>query len=89
MLRPVESIAGTRVREVSFKRTRNYTYQEPVEETVTVPAGEFSSWKISRYRIGRPADTVTVWLNKTGEPVPLKIAVRKRGRTSILRLTGG
>ena len=88
MLRPVERIAGARVRVVSFKRIRDYIYEAPVEAVVTVPAGAFSSWKINRQRIGRPADTVTVWLNKTGAPLPVKIAVTKKGRTSILRLSG-
>ena len=88
MLRPVERIAGARVRVVSFKRIRDYLYEAPVEAVVTVPAGAFSSWKINRHRIGRPADTVTVWLNKTGAPVPVKITVKKKGRTSILRLSG-
>ena len=88
MLRPLENIAGARVREVSFKRIREYTYEAPVEEVVTVPAGEFSSWKINRHRSDRPADTVTVWLNKTGTPIPLKIAVSKKGNLSILTLSG-
>ena len=88
MLRPVERIVGARVRVVSFKRIRDYIYEAPVETVVTVPAGAFSSWKINRHRIGRPADTVTVWLNKTGAPVPVKITVKKKGRTSILRLSG-
>ena len=88
MLRPVERIAGARVRVVSFKRIRDYLYEAPMEAVVTVPAGAFSSWKINRHRTDRPTDTVTVWLNKTGAPVPVKITVKKKGRTSILRLSG-
>lgn len=88
MLRPVASIADTRVREVSAKHARDYTYEEPVAEAVTVPSGEFSSWKITRHRTDQPADTVTVWLNKADNPVPLKIAIRKKGKVSTLVLTG-
>ena len=29
------------------------------EKTVKVPAGEFSTWKITRYRTDKPEDTVT------------------------------
>ena len=87
MLRPVEQVAGLRVREVSARRTRDYTYEKPVEEIVTVPAGEFASWKIARHRSDRPDDRVTVWLSQTGDPVPLKIAVTKKGKTSTLLLT--
>ncbi len=87
MLRPVDGVKG-RVREVSAKRTRDYRYEQPVAETVTVPAGAFASWKINRHRTDRPADTVTVWLSRAGNPVPLKIVIRKRGKTSTLMLTG-
>ena len=87
MLRPVEQVAGLRVREVSARRARDYTYEKPVEEIVTVPAGEFASWKVARHRSDRPDDRVTVWLSQTGDPVPLKIAVTKKGKTSTLLLT--
>ena len=89
MLRPLDGIADTEVREVSFKRTRNYRYAAPVAETVSVPAGEFPSWQISRHRSDRPADSVRVWLRRSGDPVPLKIAVHKRGATTILVLIDG
>jgi hypothetical protein len=89
MLQPVESIKeGSQLREVSAKRIRNYTYENPVEETVKVPAGEFSSWKIVRHRSDRPEDSVTVWLEKSANPVPLQIAINKKGSTSTLKLTG-
>ena len=86
MLRPVESIAGARVREVSARRMRDYTYEPPVEEIVKVPAGAFPCWKINRHRTGRPTERVTVWLHKAENPIPLKIVVTKKGRTSTLEL---
>ena len=88
MLRPVETIAATRVWEVSPRRMRDYLYEKPVEETVTVPAGEFTGWKITRRRTNRPDDSVSVWLNQAGNPVPVKIVIIKRGKTSTLQLLG-
>lgn len=86
-LRAGEAIAGTRVIEVSARRAREYIYDAPVDARADSPAGETGAWKITRRRADRPADSVTVWLRKAGAPVPLKIAVTKRGRTSTLRLT--
>jgi len=88
MLRPVETLEGARVREVSAWRAREYIYQQPVEEVVETPAGGFSSWKITRRRASRPADSVTVWLKQGDNPIPLKIAATRKGRTGTLLLTG-
>ena len=88
MLRPVETLEGARVREVSAWRAREYIYQQPVEEIVETPAGGFSSWKITRRRASRPADSVTVWLKQGDNPIPLKIAATRKGRTGTLLLTG-
>lgn len=88
MLRPVETLEGARVRQVSAWRAREYIYQQPVEEIVETPAGGFSSWKITRLRASRPADSVTVWLKQGDNPIPLKIAATRKGRTGTLLLTG-
>ena len=63
---------------------RDYLYEKPVEETVTVPAGEFTGWKITRRRTNRPDDSVSVWLNQAGNPVPVKIVIIKRGKNQHL-----
>jgi len=84
-----ESIDGMRVLEVSARRARAYRYESPRETSIDIPAGEFTAWQITRRRIDRPDDSVTVYLRKQnqGAPIPLKIAVTKRGRTSTLLLT--
>lgn len=81
-----ESIANTRVTEVSARRAREYMYDAPAATRIDTPAGEANTWKILRHRVDRPADTVTVWLRQR-DNMPLKIAVTKRGRTSSLLLT--
>jgi len=87
MHRPIETVGGMQVKEVSPKRFRGYTYAKPAEEIVNVPAGEFRAWKIIRFRTDKPEDTVTVWLDKSDNPVPVKIVVYKKGKTSSLDLT--
>lgn len=80
------AVAGMRVTEVSARRARDYMYDAPVEARADSPAGESSAWKITRHRVDRPADTVTVYLHQL-DHIPLKITVTKRGRTSTLQLT--
>ena len=41
MLRPIDEIAGVRVREVSAKRSRGYVYDAPIAESITLAGGEF------------------------------------------------
>ena len=88
MHRPIDSIEGMVVREVSPKRLRSYTYNKPTEDTVKVPAGEYSAWKITRFRTDKPEDTVTVWLDQSDNPVPVKIEIFKKGKKSTMNLTG-
>jgi len=82
----VESIADLRALEVSARRAREYIYDAPVAARIATPAGEVGAWKITRRRVDRPADTVTVYLHQR-DHLPLKITVTKRGRTSSLLLT--
>jgi hypothetical protein len=88
MHRPIDSIEGMVVREVSPKRFRSYTYNKPTEDTVKVPAGKYSAWKITRFRTDKPEDTVTVWLDQSDNPVPVKIEIFKKGKKSTMNLTG-
>ena len=87
MHREIESIEGLEVKEVGPKRLRDYTYAKPEAETIKVPAGEFSTWKVTRYRTDKPEDTVTTWLDQSDNPVPVKIVVTKDGKPSILDLS--
>ncbi|MGR3983917.1 MAG: DUF3108 domain-containing protein [Gammaproteobacteria bacterium] len=87
MLRPLGQLEGARVREVSARRLRDYVYDAPAAEMLRVPAGEFACWKITRRRADSPNDSVSVWLQRSANPIPLQIVVHKRGKTSVLQLT--
>jgi len=84
----VDSIAEAQVTEVSARRAREYRYDAPVIARIKTSTGESDAWKITRHRVDRPDDTVTVWLRQR-DAVPLKITVTKRGRRSSLLLTAG
>lgn len=86
MLRPLDRIADTHVREVSTKRVRDYVYQKPLAEDVETPLGTLPAWKITRHRETRPSERVSVWLSRDDNPVPLKIAIIKKGKTTTLTL---
>lgn len=59
------ALTDMEVLETNAQRVRKYRYDAPVLETVSVPAGEFSAWKIPRWRVDRPHERVTVWLKST------------------------
>lgn len=81
------ALADARVWEVGFRRLREYQYHAPVAERVVVPAGEFAARKITRHRVDRPHDVVSVWLRlEPPDNLPLKILYRKKGRDSTLEL---
>ena len=92
MLRQIDEIEDTLVHEVSTKRVREYRYEAPLAEMVTLPSGTFASWRIRRHRTDRADHTVTVWLRKLtdlqnrDDYIPLKIIVSKPGKSHSLTL---
>jgi hypothetical protein len=84
---PDEVVEGTKVRQVSTKRVRNFIYEKPQTEVVKVPAGEFTCTRYTRHRIDKPETTVTIWLSQDENPVPVRISSTNKGATSVMELT--
>ncbi len=72
-------LTGIDVLEVGARRVRNYRYEPPES------LGQHG-WKITRRRIDRPRDSVSVWLSRADAPVVQKIVVVKKDKTTILEL---
>ena len=72
-------LTGIDVLEVGARRVRNYRYESPES------LGKHG-WKITRRRIDRPRDSVSVWLSRADAPVVQKIVVVKKDKTTILEL---
>ena len=71
---------------ISPKRARQYVYQPPIQETVSVPAGEFSTNKIVGVRKDNPNRTISIWLDQDSRQLPIKIVNSKDGRDTTLAL---
>lgn len=82
----VAPIAGKKILAVSPKRAREYQYQPPKMATVTVAAGKFDSVKLRRIRLDNPAKSVTIWLTKQDNPMPLKIVTGEADKQTTLTL---
>ena len=86
MTSDLNTISDESYLSISPKRARQYVYQTPIQETVSVPAGEFSTNKIVGVRIGDPNRTVSIWLDQNSQQLPVKIVNSKGGRDTILAL---
>lgn len=82
----LNTLAGQTYLSVSPKRARQYVYQEPEQESLSVPAGEFSTIKIVGVRSDSPDRKVNVWLNTGDDQIPVKITTSKDGRETTMTL---
>ncbi len=80
------SLTGKKFLSVSAKRAGLQVFHAPLEESVTVPAGTFSSLKVINNRVSDPSRTITVWLQDSSNPVPLKIISGKQGKQTTMEL---
>ena len=86
MTSDLNSLAGESYLSISPKRARQYVYQPPTKETVSVPAGEFSTTKIIGAREDDPNRTISIWLNQDPQQLPVKIVNSKGDRKTTLVL---
>lgn len=80
------TLAGETYLAVSPKRARQYIYQPPVEETVSVPAGEFVTTRIVGIRNDDPNRSVSFWLDNDNQKLPVKIINSKNGKETVITL---
>lgn len=80
------TLAGETYLAVSPKRARQYIYQPPVEETVSVPAGEFATTRVVGIRNDDPDRSVSFWLDNENQKLPVKIINSKNGKETIITL---
>ena len=86
MTSDLNSLVGESYLSISPKRARQYVYQPPTKETVSVPAGEFSTTKIVGAREDDPNRTISIWLDQNRQQLPVKIVNSKGGRETVLVL---
>ncbi len=79
-------IGGKTIRETNPKKSRYYVFHEPVSEPLELNGKDYKTWKITRNKRGQPDRTVTYWLNRRDQKVPLKIVSTKDGKSTVMTL---
>ncbi len=82
----IESIQGQTVLEISPKRIREYVYLAPEQQTLTLNGRRFETWKVTRQKLGDATRTVTLWLDKNNQQIPVKIITTKKNKDTVMTL---
>ncbi len=82
----VESIAGQTIRDTNPKKSRYYVYQPPAKEKLELNGKMYKTWKVTRNKRGDADRTVTFWLDRKDQKVPLKIISTKKGKSTVMTL---
>jgi len=86
MISDIGSIEGLQIREVSPKRARAYVYLAPEKEILELNDRQFKTWKVTRRRQDDATRTVTIWLDRNNQQIPLKIVTTKKNKDTVLTL---
>jgi hypothetical protein len=82
----ISSIAGQQIREISPKRVRTYVYLAPEVETLELNGNTYDTWKVIRHKLGDPTRTVTIWLDRNAQQIPVRIVTVKDKKTTEITL---
>ncbi|MEA3292358.1 MAG: DUF3108 domain-containing protein [Pseudomonadota bacterium] len=80
LLRPIDTIGGSKLQVVSPNRVRDFIYEKPVREIIETPAGKFDTWRLRKKRADGKPVTVTVWLTRDAKKIPVRMERLKRER---------
>lgn len=82
----IQSVNGQLVREVNAKQDRGYIYLTPIQEEFEHHGKTFDTWKVVRHKQGDPTRTVTLWLDRNNQNIPLKIVTTRKKKDTIMTL---
>ncbi len=66
---------------VSTDSVKKYAYDDPINESLTTPAGTFKTVKISKHRVDGNNRKIAVWITEKAPRFPVKIQVLKGGNS--------
>ena len=82
----IQTIAGQTVQESSPEGIREYIYLTPQQQTLELNGRKFDTWKVTRQKPNDPTRTVTIWLDKNNQQIPVKIISSRKGQDTVMTL---
>jgi hypothetical protein len=82
----ITAINGRFIQEINPQRVSRYVYLAPEEVTLELNGRSFESWKVTRHKVGDTTRTVTMWLDKNNQQIPLKIVTTKKNKDTVMVL---
>jgi len=82
----IQAIEGQHIREISPKRVRTYVYLAPEQETLEMDGVNYDTWKVTRHKLGDPTRTVTIWLDRNTQQIPVRIITTKDKKDTEIKL---
>ncbi len=82
----IESIAGKTMQETSDKGIKAYRYLAPQQQTLEINGKKFETWQVTRQKADDITRTVTVWLDKNNQHIPLKVVSARKNKDTVILL---
>lgn len=82
----IESIAGQTVQETTSKGINEYVYLAPQQQTLELNGRKIETWKVTRQKPNDTTRTVTIWLDKNNQQIPVKIVTTRKNKNTIMTL---
>ena len=82
----VSSIDGKIIREVNSRKARQYQYRAPQQESIELNGQKYETWKVTRTKVGDSNRSVTLWLDKNNQNIPVKIVSTKKKKDTVMTL---
>lgn len=82
----ISGIEGQRIRAISTKRVSSYVYLAPEKEALELDGVTYDTWKVTRHKLGDPNRTVTIWLDRNAQQIPVRILTVKDKKATDIRL---
>ncbi len=86
MTSDLQAIAGRTVQEITSKGINEYVYLAPQQQSLELDGKKFEAWKVTRQQPTNPTRTVTVWLDRNNQQIPLKIVSSRKGKGTVMTL---
>jgi hypothetical protein len=82
----ITSVNGQHIQEINPQRVSRYVYLPPEQATLELHGESFETWKVTRHKVDDTTRTVTMWLDRNNQQIPLKIVTTKKNKDTVMVL---